>query len=157
MTTFGITGHQRAPAEVWGSLHVELRRLFSGTRPLVGVSSLAAGADQEFASALQCAGGSLHVILPSSHYESSFDNEHDLAQFRDLLSRAVEVETLDFAEPSEDAYLAAGQRVVDECDVLVAVWDGLPAQGKGGTADVVAYARTTKTPVTVVWPSGVRR
>ena len=40
----------------------------------------------------------------------------------------------------EDCYLAAGHRVVELSDLMLAVWDGSPAKGKGGTADVVAYA-----------------
>ncbi|MFG2222777.1 hypothetical protein [Streptomyces sp. NPDC048644] len=42
-------------------------------------------------------------------------------------------------------------------DRLIAVWDGQPARGYGGTADVVAYARSTGVPVEVVWPDGATR
>src|SRR5260221_12639223 len=48
-----------------------------------------------------------------------------------------------------DAYLAAGKLIVELCDVLVAVWDGEPAAGKGGTADVVAVALASGRPV--IW------
>lgn len=156
MTTFGISGHQKAPQSVWNLLADRLPDIL-GEPPFTGVSSLAAGADQRFAEDVLRRGGELHVILPSSAYESSFDQPSDLHLFRTLLSQASGVETLEFTEPTEAAYLAAGQRVVDLCDVLVAVWDGLPAQGKGGTADIVTYARSVGTPVNVVWPSGVRR
>jgi hypothetical protein len=37
------------------------------------------------------------------------------------------------------------------------VWDGVPAQGKGGTADVVEQARASGVPIEVVWPPGARR
>jgi hypothetical protein len=47
---------------------------------------------------------------------------------------------LDTHGTDEDAYLAAGQRVVELSDIVLAVWNGKPAKGKGGTADVVAYA-----------------
>jgi hypothetical protein len=46
---------------------------------------------------------------------------------------------------------------VDRSDVLLAVWDGQPARGPGGTGDVVAYARARGTPVEVVWPAGAAR
>lgn len=156
MTIYAVSGHQKAPRAVWNLLAASLPDIL-GDPPFVGASSLAAGADQEFAEKVLGLGGELHVVLPSRNYESSLDHTTDLRQFRALLSRASEVETLGFAEPTEDAYLAAGKRVVDLCDVLVAVWDGLPAQGKGGTADVVAYARSVGKPVTVIWPSGVER
>lgn len=154
--TYGVSGHQKAPQSVWNLLSARLPDIL-GDPPFVGVSSLAAGADQRFAEDVLRRGGTLHVILPSPAYESSFNRPSDLHLFRSLLLRASEVETLDFTKPTEDAYLAAGQRVVDVCDLLVAVWDGLPAQGKGGTADVVSYARSMGKPVDVVWPSGVRR
>ncbi len=32
------------------------------------------------------------------------------------------------------------RHVTDECDVLVAAWDGTPPRGTGGTADTVRYA-----------------
>ncbi|OZE81418.1 hypothetical protein CH298_27065 [Rhodococcoides fascians] len=156
MTTYGISGHQKAPLSVWNLLTARLPEIL-GDPPFVAVSSLAAGADQRFAEDVVARGGALHVVLPSSNYESSFDHPDDLDRYKTLLSRASRVETLDFAEPAESAYLAAGQRVVDLCDVLVAVWDGLPAQGKGGTADIVSYARSIGKMVNVIWPTGVRR
>ena len=42
-------------------------------------------------------------------------------------------------------------------DELWAVWDGKPARGYGGTADVVACARENGVPVRVIWPAGARR
>ncbi len=33
-----------------------------------------------------------------------------------------------------------GLVVVERCDLLLAIWDGHPAHGLGGTADIVAYA-----------------
>jgi hypothetical protein len=39
---------------------------------------------------------------------------------------------------------------VNECDVLLVLWDGEPARGKGGTADVIAYARELGKPLVLV-------
>jgi hypothetical protein len=47
--------------------------------------------------------------------------------------------------------------MVDHADELYAVWDGQPARGYGGTADVVAYARQRSIPVRVIWPDGAER
>ncbi|MEO5877101.1 MAG: hypothetical protein ABIQ26_19070, partial [Streptosporangiaceae bacterium] len=60
-------------------------------------------------------------------------------------------------EPTDEAYLVAGHRVVKRSDLLLAVWDGRPAGGLGGTADIVAYARDRGTEVGVIWPPGARR
>src|SRR5439155_12740709 len=35
----------------------------------------------------------------------------------------------------------------DRCDVLIALWDGQPARGRGGTAEVVALARRVGRPL----------
>nr|WSY54289.1 hypothetical protein OG999_31935 [Streptomyces sp. NBC_00886] len=42
-------------------------------------------------------------------------------------------------------------------DELLAVWDGKPAWGYGGTADVVDYPERTGIPVRVLWPEGAIR
>ena len=99
----------------------------------------------------------MHVIIPCRRYEQSFDRVSDIAGYRLLLSAARWVEVLDHDQPSEVAYLDAGHRVVDFTDVLLAVWDGLPAQGLGGTADVVEYARAKGKEITIIWPAGVKR
>jgi len=49
----------------------------------------------------------------------------------------------------EGAYQAAGERVVEMCDVLIALWDGQKGRGKGGTGEIVAYARKKSLPL--VW------
>lgn len=55
-----------------------------------------------------------------------------------------------FVESTEQAHLAAGQAVVDRSERLVTVWDGKPARGIGGTADIVSYARQKGVSVAVL-------
>ncbi|GLF95217.1 hypothetical protein SYYSPA8_12990 [Streptomyces yaizuensis] len=55
------------------------------------------------------------------------------------------------------AHQAGSELLVDRCDLLIAIWDGSPARGYGGTADVVHYARRSSTPVTILWPEGATR
>jgi hypothetical protein len=40
--------------------------------------------------------------------------------------------------------------MVEASDVMVAVWDGRPSAGRGGTAEIVDYARTMGVEVRVV-------
>jgi hypothetical protein len=47
--------------------------------------------------------------------------------------------------------------MLDAADELFAVWDGKPARGYGGTADVMAVGREGGIPVTVVCPEGSQR
>jgi hypothetical protein len=154
----GMSGHQDIPEEAIAFVRRSITGILSKFGDdLVGVSSVAAGADQLFASLILEHGGRLHIIIPSEGYETTFSAPHDLGQFRSLLKRADTVEKLTYAEPSEDAFLAAGRRVVDNSDLLLAVWDGQPAKGKGGTADIVKYARDRGCKVEVIWPPGMKR
>lgn len=49
-------------------------------------------------------------------------------------------------------YYDAGVMVVEGSDALLAVWDGAPARGVGGTGDTCAFARATSKPVFVLSP-----
>jgi hypothetical protein len=158
MTALGVTGHQTIPLDAREGLVSAVQDILrDADSPLRAFTSLAAGADQLVATELLRAGGRLHVIVPSRNYEQTFAAGEDLAGFRSLLDAAHAVTRLDYAEPSEEAFLAAGKSVVDNCDVLLAVWDGKPARGLGGTADVVRYARDTGKAVSIVWPDGIDR
>jgi hypothetical protein len=157
VTTIGFSGHQDLPPGSVGYIEREIRSyLVAIPAPLVGVSSLAAGADQLFAQLVIDAGGTLRAVIPSRGYASTFPDARSRERYETLL-RAADAVCLDFPAPSDDAYLAAGQAVTDAADRLLAVWDGRRARGRGGTADIVAYAQRTGKPVTVVWPAGAQR
>lgn len=148
----GITGHQRLPDDTaWKWVEETIRaELSKAQRPLVGVTSLAIGADQLFARLVVELGGSIYAVLPFADIERSFGPEH-IASYRDLVQTAT-VEVLNVPGTDEDAYLAAGHRVVDLSDTLLAVWDGTPAKGKGGTADIVSYAKRRTVPIVQINP-----
>ena len=55
-------------------------------------------------------------------------------------------------KPVDRAYEQAGRYVVEHSDALIAVWDGLPAQGRGGTAEIVAWGQGLGKAVIRVWP-----
>lgn len=157
MTRVGVTGHrdlsERTCELVAAAIAIQLERFAE----IDGVSSLAEGADQLFAEQVLRAGGSLTAVVPSAHYGRSFETIDGSAAYRRLRALAREVIELPFSAPSEEAYWAAGQRVVGLAEVLLAVWDGSPSRGVGGTADVVAFAGERGVPTTVVWPPGARR
>jgi hypothetical protein len=138
----GITGHQRLkdPAR-WNWVNREFDRLLSALPPpLLGITSLAVGADQLFASAVLRCGGSLEVVIPFAGYERTFPVGRERRAYTQLLKHALRKEVLEKDGSDEEAYLAAGKRLVERCELLIAVWDGLPATGLGGTGDVVNYA-----------------
>lgn len=146
------------PDEACEHARAEIKRSLSVLGPaVIGLSALAAGADQIFAGVVYDIGGELHVIIPSERYETTFTDQVDLDNYRRLLALTTSVTVLPFTEPTENAFYAAGRAVVDACDALLAVWDGKPAKGLGGSADVVSYARSSGKPVQVIWPAGVCR
>ena len=116
-------------------------------------------ADQLFARLVLELGGALHVVQPTkgSQYRDGFEDPEAQAGYDELYARARHVEALEHTESTEEAHMDAGKVVVDRSSVLLAVWDGQPSRGLGGTADVVAYARQRGVPVTVIWPEGASR
>jgi hypothetical protein len=154
----GITGHRGLPPRIQELIAAALRTELephAGT-DLVGVSSLAGGPDQLFARTVLDLGGTLEVVVPAEQYRDGLDPD-ERQGYDDLLAEAKHVERLPFVESTEQAHLAAGQVVVDRSERLVAVWDGKPARGIGGTADIVSYARQKGVPVAVLWPDGAAR
>lgn len=124
---------------------------------LVGVSRLARGADSIFAKSVLDSGGALEVVLPSRDYRATKVKPDHAEQFDSLLAKAALVRIMDFGKAGRDAYVAANEAVLGPIDALVAVWDGQPATGTGGTADVVEEARSRDIPITVIWPDGASR
>jgi hypothetical protein len=55
------------------------------------------------------------------------------------------------ARTREQAYELAGRAIVDRSDVMIVVWDGQPARGRGGTAEIYSYARRWQKPILLIW------
>lgn len=155
----GVTGHRRLPGD--RDLPGRVAEALDRARALVPappgtpadvlvVSPLAEGADRLVArTALDHAGAVLEVPLPLpvEEYLQDFDTTESREEFQDLLTGAREVFVLPPMETREDAYQAVGYYVVDRADVLIAIWDGEPSRGPGGTAEVVDRARARGIPV----------
>jgi hypothetical protein len=153
----GFSGHQSLSAETRRAVRSELLELFPQWGKVLAMASVAAGGDQIFGECALSTGNDLMLVIPCDHYESTFNNAEDLAAYWRLLDSSAERIQLPFAAPSEEAYWAAGKHVVEATDLLVAVWDGLPAGGLGGTADVVHYAEDLGRDVVRIWPTGASR
>ena len=120
---------------------------------LVGYASAAIGADTLFAEACLALKMPWIAVLPFStaDFRSDF-SESDWSHTTELLSQANEVEICGSSNDRPAAYLRCGLRTVDEADVVMAVWDREPPRGTGGTAEVVAYARTQNKPLILIHP-----
>ena len=131
------------------------------------LSPLAEGADRVVARAvLDYPDAHLGVVLPLAleDYLEDFASEESRKEFEELLGRCdkpvflrtrrIQDECSDpktMAELRCDSYAHAGQYIVDHCDVLIAVWDGAPSRGRGGTAEIVQYALEKNRPILRVW------
>jgi hypothetical protein len=156
----GMTGHQGLPTPTADLVTAALRdTLRPHALNLVGVTMLGPGADQLFARVVLELGGTLYVVQPTvgMQYRDGFPDAEARRGYDELYGQASHVEALEHTESTEQAHMDAGKVVADRSSVLVAVWDGQPARGLGGTADVVAYARRRGVPVMVIWPEGATR
>jgi hypothetical protein len=100
-------------------------------------------------------GWKLQAILPfrPADYRASLADAPARKSFDALLSSASRVLELPGDQPGDvEAYVMAGRATVAHCDVLIAVWDGLPPRGRGGTAEVVQMAITAGRPVIHIPP-----
>jgi hypothetical protein len=151
----GVTGHRTLASEqliresiksVMGKLE-EMLRLIPHT--FMAVSPLAEGADRLVAKEIlawqvpeNVDKPSLEAVLPlpEADYLQDFETRESRDEFRELLALAKSTHILDKAESRETAYENVGHFVVDNCDFLIAIWNGEPSKGKGGTAEIVEYA-----------------
>jgi hypothetical protein len=155
----GVTGHRKLEDEAQAAAGVRealkaLRKALPELKhtPVVFsiLSPLAEGADRLVArEAVQIEDAQIEVVLPleKDDYLSDFESAGSKAEFKRMLTRAVRVKALPHAPTRNEAYERVGRYVVDHCDVLIALWNGQPAAGRGGTAEIVVYAREKKIPL----------
>lgn len=131
-------------------------------------TSLAEGADRIVADVMTDAQTGvadtwIQAILPFAPgaYERTFEAVGSIDEFRALLAKdpapTIVAPVPTSPDERKDAYLAAGKAVVDGCDVLIAVWNGLPAQGRGGTAEVIDHAIAIERPIIIIRTDGFLR
>jgi hypothetical protein len=114
------------------------------------VSPIADGADQIAAEVALELGWELQAILPFERaaYRASLANDSAREQFDALVGRAESLlELPGDPEHGLEAYVMTGRATVSHCDVLIAIWDGLPPRGRGGTGEVVQLALTRGTAI----------
>jgi hypothetical protein len=129
------------------------------------LTPIAEGADRLVAcEVLKFPDSTIEVVLPftKEEYLKDFETEESKREFEELYRKAREVivlndhhlkevsSTIDPAEARKKAYEIVGHHVVNHCDVLIALWDGRPSRGRGGTAEIVAYAREKKCPLIII-------
>ncbi|MEV6029058.1 hypothetical protein [Streptomyces sp. NPDC052036] len=154
----GITGHRGLSPKVESQVREQLAKVVADSDPkdLVGISCIADGPDAWFAEAVLAHGGRLEVVVPAVQYRASLPDWHHPV-YDELIDRAADVHRTGLRVSTSQAHQAGSEILVGLADRLIAVWDGQPARGFGGTADVVSYARRLGVPVQIVWPEGATR
>lgn len=155
--SIGVTGHRilaeldRVVAGIDQALDI-IKRTFPGSHFNI-LSSIAEGADRIVARrAMEKLNANLVAVLPlpQETYEEDFAAEESKRAFLKLLDEAIETVAAEECNERPNCYAQAGRYIVGRSDVMIAVWDGLPAQGKGGVGEIVAYARSLGRPIVVV-------
>lgn len=153
MVEIGVTGHRMLVDldRLAVGLEVVVRRLedaFPGEWTVV--TALAEGADRWVARRLLARDGTRLVAvlpLPQRDYEADFGSCSSRREFAELLRGAADVVDIPAQASRDAAYEAGGLAVLGRADVVVAVWNGRPAQGLGGTGGIVAEARRRGLPL----------
>jgi len=147
----GVSGHQQlGDRSTIDFVREQFRMLLLSYQKqgfdLVLYAALAMGADQLFVQTALEEGIPFEAVIPCTSYEAIFPSDDSHAVYQQLLHRAQAFHQLLANDCSDDAYLAAGEWLVDHCDLIILAWNGLPPKGRGGTGDVASYARLRKCP-----------
>ncbi|MBY0583173.1 MAG: hypothetical protein K2P68_09695 [Sphingomonas sp.] len=168
--TFGITGHRlnRLCAENVTLLEQAVDDFFarvafaSGTDRSINfriVSALAEGADAILADHAIRKGWQLDVVLPFERdvYADDFTETSARQDYERHLAASYAVMELqghrDDADGASAAYERAGRVVLSQSDILIALWDGGPARGRGGAQQIIAEAVLAGIPVVHIDPA----
>lgn len=143
-----VTGHR--PPRLKGKeqiisqwIYDKLLELNNKDKIIAAYNGMAAGADQLFA--LQCIklGIPVYCVFPYNRKKYHPDELY-------IIERAAGSIALQ-DEYSRDSYYKRDCFMVDNCDVLIAIWDGIP---QGGTYITIDYARKQGKPI-IYLPQGI--
>ena len=117
------------------------------------ISALAEGADRMGASGALENRYSLTAILPFEveDYTRDFKQQSSKEEFHRLLGQAETTLVLPGCRAQEaSAYETAGLTIVDNSDLLLAIWDGGAPEGWGGTIEFIDRAARNDLPIILV-------
>ena len=152
----GVTGHRKLPGDpevLKTAIAAQCRDLARAHRssPFLLLSGLAEGADlilTEIALDTLPDCSFIAVLpMPRAEFEKDFTSETARTRFAALLARAeavVEIPTVGDAwrqagRERDALYAQVGALIAEHAQLLLAVWDGQPSGGTGGTRDVMDW------------------
>lgn len=117
-----------------------------------GITGMALGWDQDFALACFELGIPYTAAVPFDGQESAWPDKSKRI-YRWLMNRAAEVTIVSPGEYSSAKMLKRNIWMVDECDHLLALYDG----SQGGTQHCLRYAREWEKPIDNMWEEYQKR
>lgn len=149
-TTVGFTGHRKLddPQLVANAIRSVFDELSATHGLLAAVSSTASGADTLFVE--EVARRKLPYFLIFPFHEERFRQDFSQADWDRVAAHfgaALSIDEVRDVDSPQEGYLECGVLTADRSDVLLAVWNGEAAAGKGGTGDIVEYARALDMPL----------
>lgn len=145
MFRIGVVGHRylansETIAFVANQSLAALKQAQAEHSEVVALSAIAEGADTLFAEAALTLDIPLEIVRPFAEYAADFETVTARRRYQELRVGARWEVKLTYEGRSNVAYEAAMNWIVRQSDLLVVVWDGLPAEGAGGTGDAVRQA-----------------
>jgi hypothetical protein len=166
----GVSGHRDLIPEQVAPLRGVVHRFLQGLQqrftdvPLRVVSSLAEGADllvveEALDLNIEC----IAVLpLPIDLLRADFTDAAQLARFEQALERCrqrivcpLRASIADLANPGRSRagqYALAGEMIASHAFIMIAIWDGRPAEHPGGTASTVQFRLERR-----AWMDGTRK
>src|SRR6266487_2581453 len=155
MLCIGVSGHQHLGDETTIQFVSQQSRTLllnyreqavQQHREIVVYAALAIGTDQMFVKTALELDIPVEVVIPCAQYAEIFTSKEARNEYDSLLAQSRKVHQLPEQLCSDEAFLEAGHWIVDHSDLMILVWNGYPALGKGGTADFASYARLVGCP-----------
>lgn len=151
----GVTGHRNLSPKCSEIINGELKKINENYKVETVYSPLAEGADMVVAQFFINFNKKIKIIVPLPFdikmYKKSFKDKDSENKFDDLLKSSYKnyaltnTYSLDEIQRNSaiknELYKAVGEHVVDNSDIIIAVWNGKPSNGTGGTAEIVEYAK----------------
>jgi len=142
MVKIGVVGHRFLESEttkkfVTNQCMIILEEAQRKYKDVIALSAIAEGADIIFAETALLLKIVLHTVKPFKKYINDFEKTSSKHRYINLQQKAKKQIELPYINRSEKAYYEAMQWVLNNSDILVAIWDGKEMNTKAGTAAAV--------------------
>ena len=140
MVKIGVTGHRPERLEKLAKVSkitdwLDLQFYEHAGDDFVLISGMAQGVDQIAAYEALLYGGRIWLYYPY---------RRKLHEFDDYLNTKADKIRYEYEKYAPQCYTDRDRRIVDDCDILFAVWDGIKA---GGAWQTIKYARKIGRPI----------